>query len=132
MIRPTTLFIRHSTMMFLFKLRLLIVCTTKAILVRHTTLHLQFWPSMDITRFVFFVIYKLCDVLFYLKLFKECILVHIACLVALRKHNALFVLSHKLVDTMKESHITWYAVACYYYTVEQFTTAKKFLGEFNF
>jgi len=59
--------------------------------------------------------------------YEDCILVHIACLVALRKHNALFTLSHKLVDTMKESHITWYAVGCYYYTVDQFSTAKKFL-----
>lgn len=61
--------------------------------------------------------------------FQDCILVHIACLVALRKSNALFALSHKLVDTMKDSHITWYAVGCYYYTIEQFSAAKKFLGK---
>ncbi|KAI6226429.1 hypothetical protein M3Y99_01292700 [Aphelenchoides fujianensis] len=59
--------------------------------------------------------------------YEGCILVHIACLVALRKHNALFALGHRLVDTMKESHITWYAIGCYYYTVEQYTAAKKFL-----
>jgi anaphase-promoting complex subunit 6 len=59
--------------------------------------------------------------------YEDCILVHIACLVALRKHNALFALSHKLVDTMKENHITWYSVGCYYYMVELYATAKKFL-----
>ncbi|KAI6191912.1 hypothetical protein M3Y97_00279100 [Aphelenchoides bicaudatus] len=59
--------------------------------------------------------------------YEGCILVHIACLVALRKHTALFALTHRLVDTMKESHITWYAVGCYYYTIEQFAVAKKFL-----
>ncbi|KAI6205184.1 hypothetical protein M3Y94_00763900 [Aphelenchoides besseyi] len=59
--------------------------------------------------------------------YENCILVHIACLVALRKHNALYALGHKLVDTMKDNHITWYAIGCYYYTVEQYTAAKKFL-----
>lgn len=63
--------------------------------------------------------------------YEDCILVHIACLVALRKHNALFALSHKLVDMMKESHITWYAVGCYYYTVAQYVNAKKFLRKFQ-
>ncbi|CAD5228911.1 unnamed protein product [Bursaphelenchus okinawaensis] len=61
--------------------------------------------------------------------YDNCILVHIASLVSLKKKNALFALSHQLVDSQPDSHITWYAVGCYYYTVNQFSTAKKFLDK---
>ncbi|XP_077975970.1 cell division cycle protein 16 homolog [Styela clava] len=44
----------------------------------------------------------------------ECLPLHIAFLVVLRKSNELFYLSHKLVKRYPEKAISWYSVGCYY------------------
>ncbi|KYM98209.1 Cell division cycle protein 16 like protein [Cyphomyrmex costatus] len=47
----------------------------------------------------------------------SCLPVHIACLVELKKTNALFYLAHRLVDLYPEMALAWFAVGCYYYTI---------------
>ncbi|KZC08990.1 Cell division cycle protein 16 like protein [Dufourea novaeangliae] len=46
-----------------------------------------------------------------------CLPVHIACLVELKKTNALFYLAHKLVDLYPDMALAWFAVGCYYYSI---------------
>ncbi|XP_054286100.1 cell division cycle protein 16 homolog [Macrosteles quadrilineatus] len=55
--------------------------------------------------------------------------VHIACLVQLKKHSALFYLAHQLVDTYPSRAVTWYAVGCYYLVIGKLITARTYLGK---
>lgn len=56
----------------------------------------------------------------------DCLIVHICLLVKLDKTNELFKLAHKLVDTYPDSHVSWYAVACYYVAIGNCEAAKRF------
>lgn len=40
---------------------------------------------------------------------------------------ALFRLSHELVDCDPDNATAWYAVGCYYYVIERFEEARKYL-----
>uniref|UniRef100_A0A915APB9 Cell division cycle protein 16 n=1 Tax=Parascaris univalens TaxID=6257 RepID=A0A915APB9_PARUN len=62
-------------------------------------------------------------------MFQDCILVHVATLVQLRKSDELFMLAHRLVDNQPDDEISWYTVGCYYYTIGQLGTAKNFLNK---
>jgi len=50
----------------------------------------------------------------------------VATLVALSKTTELFTIAHKLIDSFPDLLISWYAVACYYYSIENYEAAKRF------
>jgi len=56
-----------------------------------------------------------------------CLPIYITCLVAMKKSQALFRLSHELVDCDPDNATAWYAVGCYYYVIERFEEARKYL-----
>ncbi|KAL0122000.1 hypothetical protein PUN28_007059 [Cardiocondyla obscurior] len=58
-----------------------------------------------------------------------CLPVHIACLVELKKTNALFYLAHRLVDLYPEMALAWFAVGCYYYTIGKSDQARRYLAK---
>ncbi|XP_058792330.1 cell division cycle protein 16 homolog [Phymastichus coffea] len=58
-----------------------------------------------------------------------CLPVHIACLVELRKTNALFYLAHKLVDLYPDLALAWFAVGCYYYSIGKSDPARRYLAK---
>ncbi|XP_014232133.1 cell division cycle protein 16 homolog [Trichogramma pretiosum] len=59
----------------------------------------------------------------------SCLPVHIACLVELRKTNALFYLAHKLVDLYPDLALSWFAVGCYYYSIGKSDPARRYLAK---
>ncbi|KAL6262574.1 hypothetical protein P5V15_005366 [Pogonomyrmex californicus] len=59
----------------------------------------------------------------------SCLPVHIACLVELKKTNALFYLAHRLVDLYPEMALAWFAVGCYYYTIGKSDQARRYLAK---
>lgn len=60
---------------------------------------------------------------------QDCLLVHIATLVQLKKCEELFMLAHQLVEARPDDHISWYAVGCYYYSIGHLNAAKNFLSK---
>lgn len=58
-----------------------------------------------------------------------CLPVHIACLVELKKTNALFYLAHKLVDFYPEMALAWFAVGCYYFSIGKSDPARRYLAK---
>ncbi|MFH4979720.1 hypothetical protein AB6A40_006429, partial [Gnathostoma spinigerum] len=62
-------------------------------------------------------------------IFQDCLLVHVATLVHLRKADELFSLAHQLVDNQPDNELSWYTVGCYYYTIGQLVAAKNFLNK---
>lgn len=58
-------------------------------------------------------------------------MVHVACLVFLKKTNELYVLGHRMVKLLPDLEVTWYTVGCYYYATEQYSIAKKFLSKYK-
>ncbi|VDM38787.1 unnamed protein product [Toxocara canis] len=62
-------------------------------------------------------------------MFQDCILVHVATLVQLRKSDELFILAHQLVDNQPDNELSWYTVGCYYYSIGQLGSAKNFLNK---
>ncbi|XP_015597960.1 cell division cycle protein 16 homolog isoform X2 [Cephus cinctus] len=59
----------------------------------------------------------------------SCLPVHIACLVELKKTNALFYLAHKLVDLYPDMALAWFAVGCYYYAIGRSDPARRYLAK---
>ncbi|XP_076296997.1 cell division cycle protein 16 [Lasioglossum baleicum] len=59
----------------------------------------------------------------------SCLPVHIACLVELKKTNALFYLAHKLVDLYPDMALAWFAVGCYYYSIGKSDPARRYLAK---
>lgn len=59
----------------------------------------------------------------------SCLPVHIACLVELKKTNALFYLAHKLVDLYPDMALAWFAVGCYYYSLGKSDPARRYLAK---
>ncbi|KAK9512663.1 hypothetical protein O3M35_001037 [Rhynocoris fuscipes] len=58
-----------------------------------------------------------------------CLPIHIACLVELKKGNALFYLAHDLVDLRPDLAVSWFAVGCYYYLKGKTDPARRYLGK---
>lgn len=52
--------------------------------------------------------------------------IHVVNLLALSKTTELFSLAHKLIDSFPDLLIAWFAVGCYYYSIENFEAAKRF------
>ncbi|XP_073980642.1 cell division cycle protein 16 [Rhodnius prolixus] len=59
----------------------------------------------------------------------SCLPIHIACLVELKKANALFYLAHDLVDLRPDLAVSWFAVGCYYYLKGKTDPARRYLGK---
>ncbi|XP_014681406.1 PREDICTED: cell division cycle protein 16 homolog [Priapulus caudatus] len=59
----------------------------------------------------------------------DCLPVHIACLVELKKPNDLFYLAHKLVDLYPDKPVAWFAVGCYYLLVKKNDAARRYLSK---
>ncbi|XP_078037799.1 cell division cycle protein 16 isoform X1 [Augochlora pura] len=59
----------------------------------------------------------------------SCLPVHIACLVELKKTNALFYLAHKLVDLYPDMALAWFSVGCYYYSIGKSDPARRYLAK---
>jgi len=49
--------------------------------------------------------------------------------VELRRKSDLFLCAHKLVEEYPERAVSWFAVACYYYCVRQFDTARRYFSK---
>lgn len=62
---------------------------------------------------------------------QDCLLIHIAALVQLRKFEDLFILAHQLVDSQPDNEVSWYTVGCYYYSIGQLGAAKNFFSKFR-
>uniref|UniRef100_A0A0A9YB07 Cell division cycle protein 16 n=1 Tax=Lygus hesperus TaxID=30085 RepID=A0A0A9YB07_LYGHE len=58
-----------------------------------------------------------------------CLPIHIACMVELKKGNALFYLAHDLVDLRPDLAVSWFAVGCYYYLKGKTDPARRYLGK---
>ncbi|XP_033226801.1 cell division cycle protein 16 homolog isoform X2 [Belonocnema kinseyi] len=58
-----------------------------------------------------------------------CLPVHIACLVELKKTNALFYMAHKLVDLYPDMALAWFAVGCYYFSIGKSDPARRYLAK---
>lgn len=52
---------------------------------------------------------------------------YIMCCVEKRKHEELFSLGHKLVSSFPTSPLTWFAVSCYYLTINNHQNTRKYL-----
>uniref|UniRef100_T1JHN4 peptidylprolyl isomerase n=1 Tax=Strigamia maritima TaxID=126957 RepID=T1JHN4_STRMM len=59
----------------------------------------------------------------------DCLPIHIACLVELKKSNALFYLAHRLVDLYPEKAISWFATGCYYLLIGKNDPARRYLSK---
>ena len=57
---------------------------------------------------------------------ETCLPVYITCLVAVKKPQALFRLSHRLVDCDPDNATAWYSVGCYYYVIGRYEEARKY------
>lgn len=58
------------------------------------------------------------------------IFVHIGCLVELNMVNELYILSHKLIEELPKSELSWYSVGCYYYLIKgKGDLAKRYLNK---
>ncbi|KAL1497312.1 hypothetical protein ABEB36_008296 [Hypothenemus hampei] len=53
-----------------------------------------------------------------------CLPIHIACLVEYKQSTKLFSLGHKLVNLYPNKAISWYAVGCYYYVINNNDSAR--------
>uniref|UniRef100_A0AC35UC73 TPR_REGION domain-containing protein n=1 Tax=Rhabditophanes sp. KR3021 TaxID=114890 RepID=A0AC35UC73_9BILA len=51
---------------------------------------------------------------------------HLAILTHLKKSSLLYEIAHDLVDKSPENELAWYAVGCYYLTIENWFAAKNF------
>ncbi|XP_070538544.1 cell division cycle protein 16 homolog [Ptychodera flava] len=59
----------------------------------------------------------------------QCLPIHIAALIELKKSNALFYLAHKLVDMYPNQAVAWYAVGCYYLLIGKFELARRYFSK---
>lgn len=59
----------------------------------------------------------------------QCLPIHIAVLVELKKAKDLFYLSHKLVDLYPNDPVSWFAVGCYYLLTEKSEPARRYLSK---
>lgn len=59
----------------------------------------------------------------------QCLPLHIAVLVELRKSKALFYLAHKLVDLYPNKPVSWFAVGCYYLLIGNTNPARRYLSK---
>lgn len=57
----------------------------------------------------------------------DILLLHIACCVEKKMSGELFSLGHKLVGNSPSSPLSWFAVGCYYITVNNHQNARKYL-----
>ena len=55
--------------------------------------------------------------------------VYLAVTVELRRKNELYLCAHKLVEEYPDKAVSWFAVACYYYCVRQFDTARRYFSK---
>ena len=58
---------------------------------------------------------------------EDAILLHISACVSQNKSTELYALGQRLVSNFPELPIAWYTVACYYFTIIQYTDAAKYL-----
>lgn len=58
---------------------------------------------------------------------EDAILLHVAACVSQNKSTELYALGQRLVSNFPELPIAWYTVACYYFTISQYTDAAKYL-----
>lgn len=58
-----------------------------------------------------------------------CLPIHIACLGELGRKHDLFYLAHELADGYPDSPLAWFAVACYYTTVEDLDQARRYFSK---
>lgn len=58
---------------------------------------------------------------------EDAILLHVSTCVLQKKSTELYALGQKLVSSFPELPIAWYTVACYYFTINQYTDAAKYL-----
>uniref|UniRef100_A0A0N4ZMN7 TPR_REGION domain-containing protein n=1 Tax=Parastrongyloides trichosuri TaxID=131310 RepID=A0A0N4ZMN7_PARTI len=56
-------------------------------------------------------------------------LLHLAVLTEMKKSEQIFVISHELVDKCSENEIAWYAVGCYYISIEHYFAAKQYFNK---
>jgi anaphase-promoting complex subunit 6 len=54
---------------------------------------------------------------------------YLAVTVELRRKNELYLCAHKLVEEYPDKAVSWFAVACYYYCVRQFDTARRYFSK---
>jgi|MDSW01.3.fsa_nt_gb anaphase-promoting complex subunit 6 len=54
---------------------------------------------------------------------------YIAAAVELCLHTELYLCSHRLVQEYPERAITWFAVACYYFCIEQFDASRRYFSK---
>ena len=58
---------------------------------------------------------------------EDAILLHVSTCVSQQKSTELYALGQRLVSNFPELPIAWYTVACYYFTICQYTDAAKYL-----
>ncbi|GBG90196.1 hypothetical protein CBR_g50377, partial [Chara braunii] len=56
----------------------------------------------------------------------QCMPVHLAAALELRRKNELFLRAHKLVQEYPHKAISWFAVGCYYYCIRQYDSARRY------
>eukprot|EP00850_Spirogloea_muscicola_P001738 SM000006S19503 [mRNA] locus=s6:1138818:1144930:- [translate_table: standard] len=59
----------------------------------------------------------------------QCMPVHLASALELRKKNELFLTAHKLVQEYPQLALSWFGVACYYYCIQHFDQARRYFSK---
>ena len=59
----------------------------------------------------------------------RCASIHVSALVELGHKSELFYCAHNLVSAYPERAISWYSVACYYYTIGKFELARRYFSK---
>ncbi|XP_077987958.1 cell division cycle protein 16 homolog [Glandiceps talaboti] len=59
----------------------------------------------------------------------QCLPIHIATLMELKKPNALFYIAHRLVDMYPNQAIAWYSVGCYYLLIAKYELARRYFSK---
>lgn len=56
----------------------------------------------------------------------QTIALYLSSLVELKFKNELFLVAHKLVEESPNLPVSWYAVGCYYYLIQNFENARRY------
>lgn len=56
-------------------------------------------------------------------------IIHLSCLIELGKKTELYYCSHKLMEENPNLAISWYAVGCYYYSIQNYDIARTYFDK---
>jgi anaphase-promoting complex subunit 6 len=71
--------------------------------------------------------YKITSKLIIKDPFNETVLpIHLCCLIELDKKSELFTIASNLIESNKQSALSWFSVGCYYYCIKKYDQSRKY------